>query len=43
MLKQALEKALNEQVNAEFYSAFLYLSMAAYFRSINLSGFANWM
>ncbi|RLB22092.1 MAG: ferritin [Deltaproteobacteria bacterium] len=43
MLKQTLEKALNEQVNAEFYSAFLYLSMAAYFRSINLSGFANWM
>ena len=43
MLDEKLEKALNDQLNAEFYSAYLYLSMAAYFRSINLSGFANWM
>ena len=34
---------LNKQVNAELYSAYLYLSMAAYFESINLKGFANWM
>ena len=34
---------LNEQVNAEFYSAYLYLSMVAYFESINLPGFAAWM
>jgi ferritin len=38
-----MEKALNEQVNAELYSAYLYLSMEAYFRSVNLPGFANWM
>ncbi len=43
MLNEKLEKALNDQLNAEFYSAYLYLSMAAYFRSISLSGFANWM
>lgn len=43
MLKTTIEKALNEQINAEFWSAYLYLSMSAYFQSIGLSGFANWM
>jgi ferritin len=38
-----MQAALNKQVNAEFYSAYLYLSMSAYFESINLKGFANWM
>lgn len=38
-----MEKALNEQINAELYSSYLYLSMAAYFESKNLKGFANWM
>lgn len=42
-MKSTIEKAINEQINAEFYSAYLYLSMAAYFDSINLPGFANWM
>jgi len=43
VLKQKIEKALNKQINAELWSAYLYLSMSAYFESINLSGFANWM
>jgi len=43
MLNEKIEKALNQQLNAELYSAYLYLSMAAYFRSISLGGFANWM
>jgi ferritin len=43
MLSQKMEQALNQQFNAELYSAYLYLSMAAYFHSINLTGFANWM
>lgn len=43
MLKPRIEKALNDQVNAEMYSAYLYLSMDAYFLSTNLKGFANWM
>ncbi len=43
MLSKKMEKALNEQVNAELYSAYLYLSMAAYFESIGLDGFAKWM
>lgn len=43
MLSKKMEDALNEQINAETYSAYLYWSMAAYFDSINLSGFAGWM
>jgi ferritin len=43
MISKKMEKALNEQVNAELYSAYLYLSMEAYFKSQNLNGFANWM
>lgn len=43
MLDEKMEKALNEQINAEIYSAYLYLSMSAYFESVNLKGFANWM
>jgi len=42
MLNSKVEKLLNEQVNAEIYSAYLYLSMSAYFESINLPGFAKW-
>jgi ferritin len=43
MLSKKMEKALNDQINAETYSAYLYLSMSAYFQSINLKGFGNWM
>ena len=43
MIKKAVEVALNEQINAEFKSAYLYLSMSAYFQATGLSGCANWM
>ncbi len=43
MLSPKMEAALNNQINAEYYSSYLYLSMAAYYDSINLQGFANWM
>ena len=43
MLSEKMENALNDQLNAELYSAYLYLSMNAYFKSVNLDGFANWM
>ncbi len=43
MLSKKLESELNKQLNAELYSAYLYLSMAAYYESKNLKGFANWM
>ncbi|HUS70404.1 MAG TPA: ferritin [Anaerolineae bacterium] len=43
MLGKKLEDAINEQVNKELYSAYLYLSMSAYCEAENLPGFANWM
>ena len=38
-----LEQAFNDQIQAEFYSSYLYLSMSAYYESINMPGFAHWM
>ncbi len=43
MLREKLINALNDQINAELHSAYIYLSMAAYFDSANLGGFAQWM
>jgi len=43
MMNKRVEEIINKQINAEMYSAYLYLSMAAHFESENLSGFANWM
>jgi ferritin len=43
MISKKMEEALNGQVNAELYSAYLYLSMESYFKSLDLNGFANWM
>lgn len=43
MLSKKMEKAINQQINAELYSSYLYLSMATYFESISLGGFSNWM
>ena len=43
MLSEKMEKALNEQLNAEMYSAYLYLSMSAHSEGISLNGFSNWM
>ncbi len=43
MLTEKVQKALNDQFNAELYSSYLYLSMHAYFKASNLDGFANWM
>lgn len=43
MINEKVGNVLNEQVNKEFYSAYLYLSMSAYFSDLGLLGFANWM
>ena len=43
MIHSKVESALNDQIKKEFYSSYLYLSMAAYFASQNLKGFAKWM
>lgn len=42
MLSQKIQDALNAQINAEYYSSYLYLSMAAYCEDANFKGFANW-
>ena len=43
MINKIMQDAMNEQINKELYSSYLYLSMAAYFEDKNLSGFAHWM
>ena len=43
MLSKKLEEAINEQINKELYSGYLYLSMSAYCEAENLPGAANWM
>ena len=43
MLGKTIQDAMNEQIKNEFYSAYQYLSMAAYCESMNLPGFAHWM
>jgi ferritin len=43
MMSKVLQEALNEQINLELSSAYLYLSMSAHFEGENLGGFANWM
>ena len=42
MLSKKMQEALNAQINAEYYSSYLYLSMAAWAEKVNLKGFANW-
>ena len=43
MISEKLTKALNDQINAEFYSAYLYLSMSAFAEGAALKGTANWL
>lgn len=43
MISKTMQDAINEQINKELYSSYLYLSMAAYFESKNLPGFAKWL
>ncbi len=43
MIDKQIEDAINKQINEEMFSAYLYLSMSAYFEDEGLKGFANWM
>ncbi len=43
MPSKKIESALNQQIQSEFYSAYLYLSMSAYCQEIHLDGFAHWL
>jgi ferritin len=42
MLMKEVAELLNEQINKEFYSAYLYLDMSNYYDHVNLNGFSNW-
>lgn len=42
MISEKMQQSLNEQLQKEFYSAYFYLSMEAYFASRDLNGFANY-
>ena len=43
LMNERIQELINDQINYEMYSGYIYLSMAAYFESENLEGFANWM
>lgn len=43
MISDKMLKAINKQINAELYSSYLYLAMAAWFRAQTLDGFAKWL
>lgn len=43
VINTKITAALNEQLNMEYYSAYSYLAMSAYFLRQNLNGFAHWM
>lgn len=43
MLNKTVQDTINEQIKNELYSAYLYLSMSAYFEAQTLPGFAHWM
>ena len=43
MILKKIEAALNKQMNQELHAGYAYLSMSAYFDSLNLDGFAHWM
>jgi len=43
MISKVMQAAINEQINKEMFSSYLYLSMAAYFEDAGLPGAANWM
>ncbi len=42
MISDKIRDILNAQINKEFYSAYLYLAMSAYFSEIGLYGFSHW-
>ena len=43
MLSKAIQDAINDQINKELYSSYLYLAMSTYYAESNFSGFASWM
>jgi ferritin len=43
MISKIMQDTINDQIQKELYSSYLYLSMSAYFADKSLSGFAHWM
>jgi ferritin len=43
MLSKAIQDAINNQINKELFSSYLYLAMSTYYAESNFSGFASWM
>ena len=43
MISKKMSKALNDQLNWEIYSSYVYAAMASWLKAQNLNGFANWM
>lgn len=43
MITETMQKALNDQLNTELFSAYVYLAMSSYFRASHLDGLASWM
>lgn len=43
MISEQINNIINEQINKEFYSGYLYLSMSAYLKELGLFGMAKWM
>ena len=43
MISSRVETAINEQINAELFSAYIYKAMSAYLASVNLMGMSRWM
>jgi len=43
MLSEKINQIINEQINKEFYSGYLYLSMSTYLNEVGLYGFASWL
>ncbi|MBC5722386.1 Ferritin [uncultured Clostridium sp.] len=42
MLDKKVAELINDQINKEFYSAYLYLDFSVYYEEVGLDGFANW-
>ena len=42
MISDTINNIINEQINKEFYSGYLYLSMSAHLKELGLFGFAKW-
>ena len=42
MLDKKVAEVINDQINKEFYSAYLYLDFSVYYEEVGLDGFANW-